>query len=124
MAFLQLKHQDYTVGWICALDIELTAALAMLDEEHASLPQRSADTNNYILGRIGKHNIVIACLPAGGTGTNSAAIVASQMRTVFQAIRFGLMVSIGGGVPSKKYVCLWLNLVPPLPVQTYRKTIL
>jgi hypothetical protein len=29
-----LTVQDYHIGWICALNIELTAAMAMLDEEH------------------------------------------------------------------------------------------
>jgi hypothetical protein len=31
-------HRDYTIGWICALQIEVAAALAMLDEEHQPLP--------------------------------------------------------------------------------------
>ncbi|KAF9884961.1 hypothetical protein FE257_000871 [Aspergillus nanangensis] len=48
------------------------------------------------------HNVVLACLPAGLTGTNSAAAVAIQMKNTFPAIRFGLMVGIGGGVPSKE----------------------
>src|SRR6201999_305453 len=54
----------------------------------------------YTLGRIGDHNVVLAWLPAGQTGTNSAAAVAIQMKSTFRAIRFGLMVGIGGGVPS------------------------
>jgi nucleoside phosphorylase len=33
-------------------------------------------------------------------GTISAATVAAHMRTTFPSIRFGLMVGIGGGVPS------------------------
>ena len=27
-------NNDYTVGWICALEAELAASQAMLDEEH------------------------------------------------------------------------------------------
>src|SRR6201999_4078075 len=54
----------------------------------------------YTLGRIGDHNVVLAWLPAGQTGTNSAAAVAIQMKSTFRAIRFGLMVGLGGGVPS------------------------
>jgi nucleoside phosphorylase len=100
MAKRGLRIQDYTVGWICALPIELAAATKTLDEEHESLPRDSNDTNLYTLGRIGEHNVVIACLPAGRTGTNSAAMVASQMRSTFVSIRFGLMVGIGGGVSS------------------------
>jgi hypothetical protein len=31
----KLAHDDYTVGWICPLEVEQIAALEMLDEEHA-----------------------------------------------------------------------------------------
>jgi nucleoside phosphorylase len=99
----RLTHQDYTVGWICALSSELTAAMAMLDEEHLPLSQHKHDDNAYTLGRIGEHNIVIACLPAGQMGTNSAATVAAQMKHSFGGIRFGLMVGIGAGVPSEEH---------------------
>jgi nucleoside phosphorylase len=96
----RLRIQDYTVGWVCTLPIELAAATKMLDEEHQVLPQDGNDTNLYTLGRIGEHNVVLACLPAGRTGTSSAAAVAIQMKSKFVSIRFGLMVGIGGGVPS------------------------
>ena len=100
MAQRRLRCEDYKVGWVCALPIELAAAAEMLDEEHQDLPQDPNDTNLYTLGRIGEHNVVIACLPAGRTGTNSAAAVAIEMKSKFTSIRFGLMVGIGGGVPS------------------------
>lgn len=90
----------YTVGWVCALPIELAAAAEMLDEEHEDPPPDGTDTNLYTLGHIGDHNVVIACLPAGQIGTNSAAAVAMQMKSRFASIRFGLLVGIGGGVPS------------------------
>jgi len=97
----RLRRDEYTVGWVCALSDELTAALVMLDEEHQGLPSNGNDTNIYTLGCIGEHNVVLAGLPAGQTGTNSAAAVAMQMKSTFPALRFGLMVGIGGGVPSK-----------------------
>jgi nucleoside phosphorylase len=97
-----MKHQDYTVGWICALPTEMAAAVCMLDGRHEPLPQPSHDDNIYILGYIGPHNIAIVCLPAGVTGTNSAAIVATRMLSTFPSVRFGLMVGIGGGVPSQE----------------------
>jgi len=53
------------VGWVCALRIKLAAAQKMLDEEHQVLPQDANDSNIYTLGRMGKHNVVVACLPAG-----------------------------------------------------------
>src|SRR5215469_6038854 len=95
------SHDDYTVGWICALPLEMATATAMLDDIHASLTKHPNDKNTYQLGRIGGHNVVIACLPAGVYGTTSAATVATQMLSSFRSIQFGLMVGIGGGVPSK-----------------------
>ena len=74
----------------------------MLDERHEMLPQPSTDDNNYTLGRIGPHNVVMACLPAAVTGVTSAARVAEQMRATFTSLRFSLMVGIGGGVPSEQ----------------------
>jgi nucleoside phosphorylase len=88
---------------VCALPIELAAAQEMQDEEHQGLPQDAEDSNIYTLGCIGEHNIVIACLPAGQMSTSSAASVAVQMKSSFNAIRFGLMVGIGGGVPSAEH---------------------
>jgi nucleoside phosphorylase len=99
MTEIKLSHEDYTVGWICALSVELAASSAMLDETHSSLPVHTNDHNTYILGRIGNHNIAMACLPLGVAGTTSAAIVASQMTSAFRSLRFLLLVGIGGGVP-------------------------
>ena len=94
-----LSHNDYTVGWVCALSLELTAATAMLEQTHGDLPKPSDDTNAYTLGSISGHNIVIAGLPTGKIGNSSAAAVAVQMIRTFPSIRFGLMVGIGGGIP-------------------------
>lgn len=96
------RHQDYTVAWVCAVPLEMTAAKAMLDERHQDLPVKQNDDNSYILGRIYSHNVVMACLPCGVYGTTSATIVAAQMRHSFESIRFFLMVGIGGGAPSTK----------------------
>lgn len=72
----------------------------MLDEEHQDLLQDLTDTNSYSFGRIGEHNVVVACLPARQTGTSSAATVVSQIKSRFPSIRFSLIVGIGGGVLS------------------------
>jgi nucleoside phosphorylase len=98
MARRRLDAAAYTVGWICALPIELAAAQVMLDEEH--LPHDDIDSTQYTLGRIGSHNIVLACLPAGQMGIAPAAFSAGQTMSRFKSIRFGLMVGVGGGVPS------------------------
>lgn len=74
-----------------------------------------SDQNIYILGRVGKHNVVIVCLPEAGTGTNSAAAIAIQMKSAFPSIRFGLMVGVGGGVPSGKSDAQLGNVVVSRP---------
>ena len=95
-----LSHDDYTVGWICALPVETAAAKLMLDEIHTPLPRRPMDQSTYILGSIGEHNVVIASLPSGAYGNTSATSVGIQLLSSFPAVRIGLMVGIGGGVPS------------------------
>ncbi|CAG7932945.1 unnamed protein product [Penicillium olsonii] len=95
---------EYTVGWICALATEYVAAQVCLDEIHdrsAYLP--SHRKNDFTLGRIGKHNVVISVLPESEYGTSSAAMVAEDLIHDFPNIRLGLMVGIGGGVPSQKH---------------------
>lgn len=95
---------NYTVGWICAITTEYVAAQEFLDEEHEAPEFVSRnDTNDYTLGRLGKHNVVIAVLPDGEYGTSSAASVATNMLHSFPNIRIGLMVGIGGGAPSEKH---------------------
>ncbi|KAE8397202.1 purine and uridine phosphorylase [Aspergillus pseudonomiae] len=94
-------RDDYTVAWICALPLEMAAAKAMLDKVHPPLPQPKTDHNVYTLGRVSSHNVVVAPLPSGVYGTISASTVVSHMVSTYPNIRFGLMVGIGGGVPSE-----------------------
>ena len=99
-----MNRQDYTVGWICAVQTEYVAACELLDEGYFPLPTDSRhDSNAYTLGRVGDHNVVIACLPKGRYGIASAAGVAKDMLRSFESIRIGLMVGIGGGAPSDKH---------------------
>lgn len=95
-----LNHGSYTVALICPLEVEMSAARYMLDEEHQRLPKAKHDTNSYILGRLSGHNVVIASLPEGSQGTVSAATVATHLARTFPAIELRLLVGIGGGVPS------------------------
>ncbi|OOQ88032.1 hypothetical protein PEBR_14662 [Penicillium brasilianum] len=95
---------NYVVGWICAIATEYVAAQEFLDEEHEQPTFVSPnDTNNYTLGKIGGHNVVIAVFPDGEYGTASAASVATNMLNSFPNIRIGLMVGIAGGVPSERH---------------------
>ncbi|RHZ45743.1 uncharacterized protein CDV56_101041 [Aspergillus thermomutatus] len=94
----KFTHEDYTVGWVCPLEIELIAALEMLDEEHEPLPQPPTDHNLYHLGSVAGHKVVIAGL--WQAGNNPATAVVTQMRIRFPNLRFALLVGIGGGVPT------------------------
>lgn len=97
----RLRYDEYTVGWICALPLELAAAEAMLDEFHELLPEKDGDSNTYTLGSIASHNIVMACLPSGGIGNNNAATAAAHMGRTFPSIvTKRLVVGIGGGIPD------------------------
>ena len=112
-----MRRQDYTVGWICAVQTEFVAACELLDEEHPLLPAVSShDGNAYTLGRIGEHHIVIACLPKGRYGIASAASVAKDMLRSFESIRVGLMVGIGGGAPSGKHDIRLGDIVVGCPI--------
>ncbi|KAF7513150.1 hypothetical protein GJ744_010546 [Endocarpon pusillum] len=120
-----LNRQDYTVGLICALSVEMTAAQAMLDVAHVAPALVSSDQvfalkpNSYRFGSIGVHNVVIVCLPSGVPGTVSAAMVLANMLSSFRGIKFGLMVGIGGGVPSKKNDIRLGDVVVSTPTATY-----
>jgi nucleoside phosphorylase len=95
--------EDYTIGWICALQEEYEAAGRMLDDEFDSPDTAEANDNNtYVFGRVDRHNVVVGCLPHGRYGTSSAASVANHMIRSFPNLRFALMVGIGGGAPTRE----------------------
>ncbi|KAB8261294.1 ankyrin repeat-containing domain protein [Aspergillus pseudonomiae] len=89
-----LTRDAYTVGWLCVLDSEQNAARALLDELHVC-PPTPRDENAYMVGRMAKHNVVIA-RPVGQGKANAADVVVNMTRT-FPQIRFGLLVGVGGG---------------------------
>jgi nucleoside phosphorylase len=117
----RLHREDYTVGWVCALPVELAAAKAMLDEKHEDALREVGDDdkNVYCMGSVAGHNVVIVCLPAGHIGNNPASTVATQMQAAFKGIRFGLMVGIGGGVPSAEADVRLGDVVVSQPQRTF-----
>jgi len=96
---VSLQPKDYSVGCICAIPKELTAARAILDSIHTPLEaQPKHDENNWTLGSIGKHNVAITCLPE--YGVVSAAVAAKSTQNTFPRLKFGLMIGVGGSIPS------------------------
>ena len=92
-----LQHDDYTVAWISALPLEMTAAEAMLDAIRTPLSRHPQDSNCYTLGSINGHNVVMACLPKGHYGTNNAATVARHLTRSFLNNEISL-----NGIPSDR----------------------
>jgi hypothetical protein len=72
------------VGWICAIATEYIAAQELLDKEYKE-PNFLLlnDTNNYILGEMGKYNVIIAVLPDGKYRTATVASIATNMLNSF-----------------------------------------
>ncbi|KAB8068231.1 ankyrin repeat-containing domain protein [Aspergillus leporis] len=114
------SRNEFQIGWICALPIEAAAAKEMLDENFGVLDEQdTTDSNIYTLGRIGKHHVVIACLPAGQYGNIAATTVANNMvRTFSKSLRVGLMVGVGGGIPSTAHDIRLGDIVISCPTGT------
>jgi nucleoside phosphorylase len=109
------RHK-YTIGCICPMGVELAAMEGMLDEIHESLPS-SRDQNNYTLGRMGSHNVVVA---VSEIGTSGAAVVATELLNDFPSIRFSLLVGIGGGIPGEDEDDIRLgDVVVSKPTETF-----
>ncbi|KAI8648834.1 hypothetical protein NCS56_01499400 [Fusarium sp. Ph1] len=90
-----LDALDYTIGWICASPTESRAARMFLDEEHRQPKWRLPnDTNSYMLGTMGRRNVVTGALPTGEYRTASAARVAINMLRSFPNVKIGLMVGL------------------------------
>ncbi|KAF3169520.1 hypothetical protein TWF751_007112 [Orbilia oligospora] len=94
----KLGYEAYTIGWTAILKAELEASRLLLDEEHELLPPGEKDGNNYILGRMGLHNIVIA-FPGPHADASAAELMENMLQT-FRNIRFGLLVGVGGAAPG------------------------
>jgi nucleoside phosphorylase len=102
---MAISTQMFTVAWIAALSHERAAGEAMFDDEFEDGPddfkKSSGDVNAYSWGRIGKHYVLIASLPAGEYGISAAATIAQALRSSLPHIRVGLLVGIGAGIPGE-----------------------
>lgn len=113
-----MTHEDYTVVIVCAIEFEMSAVRYMLDEEHKRLPSKQGDSNDYVLGQLSGHNVVLAWLP-GNQGKSAAAIVATNLNRTFPSIKWHLLAGIGGGVPSDKHDIRLGDVVVSMPEGQY-----
>ncbi|KAF4124753.1 Phosphorylase superfamily [Geosmithia morbida] len=108
---------EFQIGWLCVLPIELAAAKEMLDENFGGLHEQDGnDPNSYILGRIGRHHVVITQLGTAGTTAATAAVI--NMKRTFPQLRLGLMVGVGGGIPSNDHDVRLGDVVVSYPERT------
>jgi len=91
--------EAYTIGLIYIKPLEMNAITVMLDEEHESVSLALEDKNEYILGRVGKHNVAVVGPARGAQGKVAIADVVGSIRWTFKNMSLGLLVGIGGGVP-------------------------
>lgn len=88
------------MAWIAPLAIEAAAALHILDEHHGIPARKPGQTLVYHLGRMGDHNVAIACFPAGECGIGVAGAMATEMKRDLPNLEIGLLVGVGAGIPS------------------------
>ncbi|KAI9775072.1 MAG: hypothetical protein M1839_001464 [Geoglossum umbratile] len=97
---IEVELEDEIALEVTNAPTEYVAARAFLDEKH---DRAESVSNVYTLGKVGRHNVVIAVLPDGEYGIAAAASVAGDMLNSFPNVRFGLMVGIGGGAPNQMH---------------------
>ncbi|KAF4442817.1 hypothetical protein F53441_11645 [Fusarium austroafricanum] len=115
----RFARDQYTIGILCALPIELKAVRALFDERHQTLTSIIGDDNQYVLGKMAQHMVVAASLPSGEYGTNAAASAVSDMMRSFVSLQFCLLVGIAGGAPSEENDIRLGDVVVSLPTKTY-----
>ncbi|CBF78331.1 hypothetical protein AN8611.2 [Aspergillus nidulans FGSC A4] len=113
-----LNYESYTVALICPLEVDLTAARCMLDEEHGRVPGNNIDPNSYLLGTLSGHNVVLTSLLEGSQGPNAAALVAAHLLRTFTAVELRLLVGCAGGVPSRNTDIRLGDVVVSTPTET------
>jgi nucleoside phosphorylase len=99
---LKLNPLDYRIALFAVLEIEAQAALHMLDHRHdGEFSLDRGDDYVFHAGDINGRNVIIATFPAGQNyGTGSAASLASQTKSYFRNLWFGLLVGVAAGLPN------------------------
>ena len=100
-----MSLQDFTVVIMCAMEVEATAMVAVMDEkltpeqaQESKLFPTYQDDTSYTFGRIGSHFAAIAYLPR--LGVESAATAAQGIRATFPGMKMMMVVGICGAIPE------------------------
>lgn len=96
------KFEDCTIVWLCPLEVELRAAIAMLDNVFEDIPPRARGQNVvYTIGKIANHTLAIVGYYQEHGLAVSGSIVAEVIRDL-PNLEIELLVGIAGGIPSKQ----------------------
>jgi nucleoside phosphorylase len=95
-------REGFEVAIFCALGHEHDAVRFICDrlwsDENIELGKAAGDKNEYNIGLIGKHSVVLVQLPH--MGKEAAATAAAFLRMSYPRVRLALLVGICGGTPK------------------------
>ncbi|KKZ65542.1 hypothetical protein EMCG_08615 [[Emmonsia] crescens] len=92
--------EDCEIVWLCPLEIELRAAIAMLDRIFEDIPPRARGQNVvYTIGEIGCHKVAVVGYHQELGLATSASMAAEVLRDL-PNLEMGLLVGIASGIPS------------------------
>ena len=92
-------RNDFEIAIICALPLEANAVGALFDKlwDDQTYGEALRDSNTYLTGVIGQHNVVLVHMP--NMGKVDAATATTSFQASFQGIQLALVVGICGGLP-------------------------
>ncbi|KAL4724639.1 hypothetical protein ACLX1H_008081 [Fusarium chlamydosporum] len=94
-------RKSFRIAMVCALTRQADAVALLFDQfwddKCDPYGRADGDTNTYITGRIGNHNVVLVVLP--NTGTNSAAATTASLRSSYTNLKLVILVGTCSGVP-------------------------
>lgn len=94
---------DCSIVWLCPLEVELRAAIAMLDKVSDECPPRARGQNVvYTIGEIGVHKVAVVGYYQEQGLAASGSIAAEVLRDL-RNLQLGLLVGIAGGIPSSTH---------------------
>ncbi|KAL2817108.1 hypothetical protein BJX63DRAFT_419685 [Aspergillus granulosus] len=97
---LVAQLEDCTIVWLCPLEVELRAAIAMLDRVSEAIPPRARGQQVvYTIGEIGHHKVAVVGYYQEQGLAASGSMAAEVIRDL-PNLQFGLLVGIAGGIPS------------------------
>ncbi|PLB54793.1 tetratricopeptide repeat domain protein, partial [Aspergillus steynii IBT 23096] len=94
------KLEDCTVVWLCPREVDLRAAIAMLDRASDKIPARARGQNViYTVGEISCHKVaVVGYYQEQGLAVSGS--MAAEVTRDLPNLQFGFLVGIAGGIPS------------------------